>query len=491
MKAFRILLLLVCAAIFPARALLAQSFPPGWTFDDVGSPALGGGAAFSGSVITMEGAGADIWGSADQFSFLHRRISGDATLVVRVSGIQGADAWAKAGLMIRESLDPGSRHAFAIASRANGLAFQRRVSTGASSAHTSGAATPAPVWLKLERRSSTFTASSSGDGVAWTTIGSTTIDMSATVYAGLALTSHDPSAPATAQFGDLQLAGAAVLLPPEWTAADIGASVVPGAAAFANGWFAVRGAGNGIWDLSDQFTYVYQPVSGDVDIIAAAAYLQGAQPWGKAGLMVRASLDAEAAHASLFASVSRGLAFQRRPAAALPSIHSTGGAGSAPVWLKLERRGSAVTAFRSADGASWAMIGSETLALPPVFYVGLAVTSHDAATAATALFTAVSVSPAGPPPVPLTTAVFIPSSDHDTPVLTSYRLEIFAAGDDPATAPPVSVRDLGKPAVVAGECRAGIAETIAALPPGSYVAAVSAVGPGGSSARVLSDAFSR
>ena len=120
--------------------------------------------------------GDDVWGGADQFRFAYRPLTGDGAIVARVSNLDATDAWTKAGVMIRESLNPDSKHAFAILSGGQGLAFQRRaVATGGWTDHTSGGWGTSPIWLKVERRGSTVTASYSGDGASWTTMGSDTI----------------------------------------------------------------------------------------------------------------------------------------------------------------------------------------------------------------------------------------------------------------------------------------------------------------------------
>jgi regulation of enolase protein 1 (concanavalin A-like superfamily) len=263
----------------------------------------------------------------------------------------------------------------------------------------------APVWLRLERRGSTFTASRSTTGTSWTQIGTATISMGASVYVGLALTSHDPSQLATATFTNVSVdVGGA--LPSGWTAANIGSPSVAGSASHSSGTFTVRGAGADIWGTSDQFMFAYRQVTGDVDVIARVATLSGPDRWSKAGVMVRSSLNGNSAHATMLTSVSRGHAFQRRPATGAQSLNTSAGTGTAPVWVKLERRGSAVTAFRSSNGTSWTMIDSQTLTLPSTFYVGLAVTSHYPSSVATATFTNVTVNTASssntPPTVSLT-----------------------------------------------------------------------------------------
>jgi hypothetical protein len=87
-------------------------------------------------------------------------------------------------------------------------------------------------------------------------------------------------------------------------------------------------------------------------------------------------------------------------------------------------------------------------------------------------------------------AIFVPSSNHNTAV-DNYVLEIFPAGADPTAANPVASQNLGKPAVVAGECEANVLQTISNLPPGNYIATVTAFGPGGSAQSLASAQFSR
>jgi hypothetical protein len=88
-------------------------------------------------------------------------------------------------------------------------------------------------------------------------------------------------------------------------------------------------------------------------------------------------------------------------------------------------------------------------------------------------------------------AVFNASSNHDTAV-TRYQLEIFTNGANPDTATPVQTQDLGKPAVANGaECDVNIASTIQSLPSGTYIATVTAIGPGGSARSAASAPFTR
>ena len=75
--------------------------------------------------------------------------------------------------------------------------------------------------------------------------------------------------------------------------------------------------------------------------------------------------------------------------------------------------------------------------------------------------------------------MFVASSDHATNV-TNYVLKIFAPTVNPATATPLASSDLGKPAPSAnGEISVDRAAFFTNLAAGSYLAVVTAVGPGG------------
>jgi len=87
-------------------------------------------------------------------------------------------------------------------------------------------------------------------------------------------------------------------------------------------------------------------------------------------------------------------------------------------------------------------------------------------------------------------ARFVPSANHSSAV-DEYVLEIFPAGADPRSANPVAAQNLGKPAVVNGECEADVRQTIVNLPPGNYIATVTAFGPGGSAQSAASPQFTR
>lgn len=88
---------------------------------DVGNPAAEGSASFDNGTYTVSGSGNDIWGSADNFHFAYRAVSGDVNLIATVDLDVGTSSstWAKAGPMVRNNLTAGSAFGFAMI-RSNG-----------------------------------------------------------------------------------------------------------------------------------------------------------------------------------------------------------------------------------------------------------------------------------------------------------------------------------------------------------------------------------
>lgn len=187
--------------------------PSPWQTQNIGSVGQTGSASYSNGSFTVGGSGADIWGTADGFRFVYQSLNGDGEIKARVVSQTNTDGWAKAGVMIRESLTAGSKHAFTCVTPSNGLAFQRRASTDGTSDHTSGGSGTVPVWVRLVRSGNTFTSYRSSDGSSWTQIGSATISMASQVYVGLAVTSHNNSVTSTAVFENVTVGSGSSTIP--------------------------------------------------------------------------------------------------------------------------------------------------------------------------------------------------------------------------------------------------------------------------------------
>jgi hypothetical protein len=176
----------------------------------------------------MTATGADIWNQADQFHYAFKTLAGVGTIEAQVLSVGNTDPWAKAGVMIRETLDAGSKFAAVYITPGNGCRFQARVGTGvAATSDTSVVTTQqtairAPYWVRLERDAAgNFRGSYSANGTAWTSMSwnPQNISMASNVYVGLALTSHNNNATCTAKFSNVRTSGT---VGPQWANQDIG-----------------------------------------------------------------------------------------------------------------------------------------------------------------------------------------------------------------------------------------------------------------------------
>jgi len=173
---------------------------------------------------TVIGSGADIWAvngvEADEFHFAYKMLSGAGSMVAKVESVANTNNWAKAGVMIRETLNPDSSHAMMVVTPAQGASFQRRPGIGATSLNTDNTGIVAPYWVKIERSiSGNFTGSISANGTTWTMVGTENIPMGANVHIGLAVTAHNASAACEAVFTNVSTTGNVT---GQWVSQDIG-----------------------------------------------------------------------------------------------------------------------------------------------------------------------------------------------------------------------------------------------------------------------------
>ncbi|MBV8880197.1 MAG: PKD domain-containing protein, partial [Planctomycetaceae bacterium] len=179
----------------------------GWLSSDIGAVGYPGTVVYAAGQYSVSGSGSDIWDSADAFRFTYRSLTGDGEMAARVVSLDNTDAWAKAGVMIRETLAADSTFAMSIVTPSNGTSFQYRPVTGQSCALAFGPSHGAPYWVRITRAGDTITGCASSDGSVWTTISSQTIAMGATVYIGLCVTAHNNNALAGALFDSVTWTG--------------------------------------------------------------------------------------------------------------------------------------------------------------------------------------------------------------------------------------------------------------------------------------------
>lgn len=180
--------------------------PSPWLHTDVGAVGRPGDAyVVSNGTFIVSGSGADIWGSADEFHFVHRQLQGDGSVVARVVSMHNTDGFAKACVMFRESLNANSRNVAQFLSPEFGNGFQVRSSTGGATVYTAGSSGAAPYWLKLERTGSQIRGYSSPNGQTWNLEGTASIAMGSNIYAGFGITAHNDTALNSAAFAQVEI----------------------------------------------------------------------------------------------------------------------------------------------------------------------------------------------------------------------------------------------------------------------------------------------
>jgi len=212
---------------------LTPTYPRDWTEKDVNTLTIWFRGNLAGFVeepagtYTMTASGTDIWDTADEFRYAFKQMSGAGTISAQVLSVENTNGWAKAGVMIRETLEPGSKHAFMDITPGYGASFQVRNTLDGTSFQMSQTGITAPYWVKLERDAAGyFSGYYSVDGITWQQVQDAPpvlISMSQNVYIGLAVTSHSAGVTCKAEFSDVQTTG--TVSPPIWTHQAIGAAM--------------------------------------------------------------------------------------------------------------------------------------------------------------------------------------------------------------------------------------------------------------------------
>jgi FlgD Ig-like domain len=184
----------------------SKALSDSWFDKDIGYDTPAGYASIdsSGNLI-IEGSGSDIYGSTDQFHFVYQNLSGDGVITARVDSVQNTSEWAKAGVMIRATLDGDSQHGMNVVTPEHGVAFQYRNDKGGSSHNISGDTVTVPYWVRLVRHGNELMSYESPDGMSWDTVGSTNISMPTSAYTGLAVTAHNSGVLCYSMFSNISI----------------------------------------------------------------------------------------------------------------------------------------------------------------------------------------------------------------------------------------------------------------------------------------------
>ena len=203
----------------------STALPSGWTDGDIGSVGTAGSATYTSGIFTLKGAGTDIWNSADGFNFAYIPMSGDGSITAQVNALTNTNAWAKAGVMIRQNLTAGSVEASMVVTPTNGTVLLYRTTANGSSDGDFSDSGVAPYWVRLTRSGSNFTGAISTNGTTWTTVGTQAVSMTGTVYIGLVVASKTTGL-TTATFANVTTTGTIPAAPTGLTATPISATQI-------------------------------------------------------------------------------------------------------------------------------------------------------------------------------------------------------------------------------------------------------------------------
>ena len=365
--------------------------PAPWTYRDVGSVGIPGSATYSSAndVLTVKAAGADIWGTADSFGYLYQPFVGDGWAFVRVSSLQNTSTFAKAAIMLRESLDPGSPEVILDLRPTGDIEFMTRPSAGAATTFVAGASTGFPQSIELFRDGSVVTAYANGAA-----IGSTTVSMGQQLFVGVAVTSHDVNTLTTATFGLPVIHNYSPQPFPDrfMINEDVGTVGTTGTATYTNGTYTISGAGADIWGTTDAFHFV--GLTFQNQIVARVTSVGNTDPFAKAGIDMRLGRSTEPSdsHVILDVRPTGDIEFMVRPRHGAETVYVAGTVHQLPVWLQLAVSGTTISGYVSSDGLNWTLVGT---AQPDFAGMnagdgwitdGLVVTSHDPSVLNTSTF---------------------------------------------------------------------------------------------------------
>jgi hypothetical protein len=357
--------------------------PANWIAQDL-SPTTQqrGQSSQIGSSYILTGMGAGyVATTTDAAHVMTRQVSGDGSIVARLTATGGAASAPLAGVTIRDSLARSSNRAVLGYVPGTGLQFRTRTTASTNDTVTTQAGITLPVWIKLDRTGTAVTAfyasDVSGSPGTWNAIGTaTTITMAdALTQIGLTATGNSSTAGVlgTGTFDNVTLtptpSGSALITENFGTG-------TPTASTFAvsGGTYTIGGSGS----MDGQGAFYGWQYYGDVMVTAKLASATSSALSAKSGIMIRESMDSTAGYIHL-GRIPQG-AFSGYIWRSL----ANGGGGGVPSftgtvrWMRLVRQGNRVTAFHAADSGgnpgTWTQLGQpQTIIMSTPVLVGFAV----------------------------------------------------------------------------------------------------------------------
>jgi regulation of enolase protein 1 (concanavalin A-like superfamily) len=178
-----------------------------WIGHDIGSPPVQGSARFVGQNVIIRGGGSEIGMDKDEGYFVYQQLAGDGQITARIESIGKTSVLAKAGVMIRASLDRSAASAFAMIQANERAAFRFRGRSTAVSTTLGEREADLPAWVRLIRRGNSITGYYSDDGMDWQEMGTAHVPINGVALIGIAVTAHNNNAMCTAAIEKVSIGG--------------------------------------------------------------------------------------------------------------------------------------------------------------------------------------------------------------------------------------------------------------------------------------------
>ncbi|MFM7718670.1 MAG: Ig-like domain-containing protein [Actinomycetota bacterium] len=167
-------------------------------------------------------------------------------------------------------------------------------------------------------------------------------------------------------------------LPAGWSSASVGTTVTDGSASYdpiATRW-SVTGYGAGLAGTADRFRYAWSAMSGDGEIRARIASAPTSPTGAIVGVTIRETTAAGARHHFIGLRADGRIVWIRRNGTDRSTSIAVGTtAVTAPIWVRLVRSGTTITAFTSTDGITWTRFNNAKLSMATAVTAGIAVAS--------------------------------------------------------------------------------------------------------------------
>lgn len=333
---------------------------------------------------TVYGAGLNIWGSHDNFHFLHFNHTGDVTVTCLVRDFTGAtNVWRKGGIMFRNNLGQRSAHSM-IQVTGWGIAHQTRAAQNhhTSSIHNSYSINN--IWLRLVKKGNTVTSFVKRSGeYEFMKYGSNEVDLGESYYVGLAVASSNNEELGILEVRNFEISDDVYSRSDEpHEIGDTGSSIW--VQEYGKDQWRIKAAGSageGIGGTADSFGFFDQEQTGDIVASLHLEKLTRRNSHSKGGLMIRASHDVDAPHVSLLVNANDGITMFARSTIGGTTTSKNVGVWAEDVELRLEKTGNSVKCmYKHADATEWYVIGTETAEFgtnTDTYYVGQALSSAD------------------------------------------------------------------------------------------------------------------